>query len=194
MDSEHLSKILRAHFAALTPSIDNVVTSFYFGLDQDPGSHQILAILSENERHQLHQSQAVHLRLIIDPDAHVEKRQAAAEHAGYMHAIIGVPVSSLVHAFGLYLQKVSQTILSLPCSLVERSTLLHIVTHRLQADLQWQTARMDAHQAQIDRVEQSLMTFCQSPQPWADIIRGVLDIFLEIPGIAGSGFVRRDAE
>lgn len=194
MDSEHLGKILRAHSAELTPSIDNVVTSFYFGLDQDPGSHQVLAILSENERHQLHQSQAVHLRLIIDPDAHVEKRQAAAERAGDMHAIIGVPASSLVHAFGLYLQKVSQTILSLPCSLVERSTLLHIVTHRLQADLQWQTARMDAHQAQIDRVEQSLMTFCQSPQPWADIIRGVLDIFLEIPGIAGSGFVRRDTE
>lgn len=194
MDSEHLIKILRTHSAEISPSIENVVSSFYFGLEQEPASHQVLAILSEKERHQLHQSQAAHLSLIIDPDANEAKRQAAAERAGNMHAIIGVPASSLVHAFGLYLQKVSQTILSLPCSLVERSTLLHIVTHRLQADLQWQTARLDAHQAQIDHVEQTLMTFCQSHQPWADIIRGVLDIFLEIPGIAGSGFVRRDAK
>ncbi len=194
MNNESQIKILRAHAAELAPSLDVAVGSFYHGLDQDPSSHQVLSILSLGERQQLHRSQAAHLQLLIDPDANEAERQVAAERAGDMHAIIGVPASSLVTAFDLYLQKVSQIILTLTCSLVERSVLLHIVTHRLHADLRWQTVRMDAHQAQIDRVEQNLMTFSQSYRPWADIIRGVLEIFLEIPGITGTGFVRKDVQ
>lgn len=194
MDDENLIKILRTHATALMPSLDNVVTFFYQDLDQDPASHQILSILTLPERQQLHQTQMMHLRVLIDPDANAPKRQAAAVRAGNLHAIIGVPTSSLVNAFGLYLQKISQTILSLPCSLVERSMLLIIVTQRLQADLQWQTVQMDAYQAQIDHFELTMLTLCHSYQPWADIIRGVLDIFVKIPGVAGCGFLRQSAQ
>ncbi|MHB8920990.1 MAG: EAL domain-containing protein [Halothiobacillus sp.] len=193
MAEKRLAKILSNHATALAVSLDATVESFYHGLDQDPASHHILSILSVEERQQLHQSQVAHLRLLIDPTDDSARRQAMAERAGDIHAIIGVPASSLVNAFGLYLHKISQAILSLPCPLVERSTLLHIVSQRIQADLQWQMKRMDSHQASVDRVEQTLMTLCQSYRPWADIIRGILDIFLEIPGISGSGFVRQGA-
>lgn len=111
-----------------------------------------------------------------------------------MHAIIGVPAASLVNAFGLYQRKISQAILALPSALIERSTLLHIISLRIQSDLQWQMERMDAHQAKIDQVEQSLITICQSDLPWADVIRGVLDAFLGVPGISGCGFMRQGSQ
>lgn len=193
MNDENLAKLLAAHSSVLTSSLDTIVASFYHGLDLEPHSHEVLAILSAEERHRLHESQEKHLRLLIDPDLALEERKATAERAGDMHAIIGVPASSLVNAFGLYSREISQSILSLSCSLVERSALLHIINRRLQEDLQWQMDRMDVHQAQIDRVEQRLMLFCQNPQPWADIIRGILDIFLEIPGVSGGGFTRQGA-
>jgi hypothetical protein len=78
---ENLIKILRTHAAALMPSLDNVVTFFYQDLDQDPASHQILSILTLPERQQLHQTQMMHLRVLIDPDANGPKRQAAAVRA-----------------------------------------------------------------------------------------------------------------
>lgn len=189
-----LAKILADHSTALAASLDETVAYFYQGLDQDPSSHRVLSILSQTERLRLNHAQVEHLRLLIDPEVDPLQLKAAAERAGEMHAIIGVPASSLVNAFGLYLRKVSQAILALPSALIERSTLLHIISLRIQSDLQWQMERIDAHQARIDRVEQTLINVCQSDLPWADVIRGVLDAFLEIPGITGSGFMRHGAQ
>lgn len=194
MSEDRLAKILADHSTALAASLDETVEFFYQGLDQDPSSHRVLSVLTQPERLKLNQAQIEHLRLLIDPEVDPLRLKSAAERAGEMHAIIGVPASSLVNAFGLYLRKISQAILSLPSALIERSTLLHIVSLRIQSDLQWQMECMDAHQAKIDRVEQTLINICQSDLPWADVIRGVLDAFLEIPGITGSGFMRHGAQ
>lgn len=132
-----------------------------------------------------------HLKLIISSDVDDLLLKKVADRAGSMHAIIGVPVSSLVNAFGLYLNQVSQIVLSLSASLVERSTILQIISLRIQSDLQWQIQQMDAHQSIIDRVEKNLIAICRSQLPWADVIRGILDLFLQIPGISGCGFLRQ---
>ena len=194
MSEGRLAKILADHGPELAASLAGTVDFFYQALNEDPNSHRVLSVLSETERQRLNLAQIDHLRLLIDPDVVPQQLQSAAERAGEMHAIIGVPAASLVNAFGLYQRKISQAILALPSALIERSTLLHIISLRIQSDLQWQMERMDAHQAKIDQVEQSLISICQSDLPWADVIRGVLDAFLDVPGISGCGFMRQGAQ
>jgi diguanylate cyclase (GGDEF)-like protein len=191
---ETAARLLGLITSLLERNADAFVERFYIALSQDPESAALLASLSPKEHAHLRQRQHGRVLHILQPDLSKETHQEEARHTGAIHALVGVSTGALVTSMGWYLQSLHDLIGEAPVRGADRNVLAHVVTARLQHELQWQS---EGGQTMREQYQQMLFGLEQA-QPdltqWADLARTVLQSVAELPGMAATVIYKPDAQ
>lgn len=179
---------------AVAQTADAFVAQFHARLESEPQFARILHWLSTEELARLRRRQASHLRHIMTPGLReIEHRQAAA-HIACQNALAGVAVDTLVSSLGWYLQQLQELAANLPGRARDRQQLAHVISARMQVELEAQTGAARDVNEHYQLALVALEHMLQDATQWADIVRTALDTVVELPGMKAAVLFQPDAD
>ncbi|MGC8508034.1 MAG: EAL domain-containing protein [Thiomonas sp.] len=191
---ETTSRLLGLIAPLLERNATAFVERFHTALSQDPESAALLSTLSAEEHVQLRQRQHARLLHILRPDLTKETHQDEAQHTGAIHTLVGVSTGALVSSMGWYLQSMHDLLAEAPVRSPDRAALAHVVTARLQRELQWQSEGAQALREQYLQMLFGLEQMQPDLTQWADLARTVLQSVAALPGVAATVIYKPDAQ
>ena len=178
------------------PLFDDVIrqfaNTFYDRLALDPQARTILEHLSPARREGLVTSQTHHLKLLLSPEASMEKILEVSTGLGVIHALVGVSIPLILSAKSLYSTIFFEKIAKAPLSVSDRLRLLLLFESRLDEDIRRQ---VEAYGKTVERYSDCLTTSSSSAlTPWPDILSRETSSLENLPGMTGVLFLRPDRQ
>ena len=150
--------------------VEQFAREFYAEIHQRRESSAILDQLSPEEFGHLKESQAEHLRQILDPALSADAHQTQALRIGEIHALVGLDASEMILAMQDYTSLVHRSIQSLAWRADRRAELAGIVGERLKHE-------MRAEFEGMRRVEQARQGVLAHMESQADAWSGDRQLF-----------------
>lgn len=167
-----------------------VANDFYDDLAGRSETARILNWLTEDKFAHLKQVQAQHVMMLLDPGLTPEAHRAASEHAGLVHAMMGVDILWLVEAYTLYQNEVYKMLLEHVPDAESREMFMRIMFRRVLMDQVAQASsyrRLDMQIASaFSQANNCVMRASNLPDMERDIMAAISGLDGEI-----SGFIAR---
>ncbi len=166
-----------------------VIAAFYQSLMVDDSSAQLLDLLSVEENAQLRHSQASYLRLVLSPTLTREMHASMARETGLRHNHIGLPAETLSQSFQIYRTTLEKMLYP---EIENRTMLRTLIMERLNNDQSWQLMAYTEAESQRSSAMEDLGLMLNEVANLGDLIQGILDRIIGIPGIVGTEIITID--
>ncbi len=160
-----------------------MVDLFYTTLMTRPDARTVLDLLGPSELERLKSGQVRYLATILSPDLSKPLHEKLAKETGERHAMVGLVPSTLAEAFSLYRHELERFF---PSEERRDALVRGIVIERLANDLSWQLVAFSEIEHERARLTDEFLHLFSTAPNRRDLLKGVLDRIVQIPGIAGA--------
>jgi len=181
--AEAMLKKLQTHLERIA---DAFVERFYADIAKDPESMRILGYLSEREYAHLKHRQVEHFYWLLSPALAEKEHREKSYEVGEIHALLGIPTSSLVHSITIYFHQLGFILDHQPLSIRDQAAIERIVTGRLSNELGIELEAEQALNAQYQQTLFELDQYWHRTNQWTDFNKQLLDTLMRLPGIRGA--------
>ena len=164
-----------------------MIDLFYSTLMMRPEARAILDYLSTQEIENLKSAQIFYLTAVLSPDLSKPQHERLARETGNRHAMVGLDPATLAEAFSLYRHELERFF---PTASRRDSLLRGIITERLANDLSWQLVAFSEIEQERARLTDDFLHLFSTAANRRDLLKGVLDRILQIPGVVGASVAR----
>ncbi|RPE70528.1 diguanylate cyclase (GGDEF)-like protein [Tibeticola sediminis] len=179
---------------SLSPVLESLSARFYALIANDASAAPVLAHLTEAEQAHAAQQLIQHLQYILTPDLNVREHQERSRQVGRTHALVGMPTRTFVRSLGFYAQQLRGLISHLPLPAAERRTLAHLVSLRLQTELEWQLDGAQEIRTRYNDLLYQLEAQQRHPSPGMEYLQDALEAVTELPGMVTAGITAPDVQ
>ena len=181
------------HAQACTASA-GLVDDFYDSLMRRPASRRILERLDDFEFTHLREQQARHLATLVSPSLEAGAHRERALQVGRIHALVGVDMTWLTQAYGLYQEALHRLLeRQAECTADLRRSLVQLVDRRLLFDLQAQSVGYRQVEQELARAAALLQRHALVGSKLNDFYQGCLRALCGLEGLAAAFVGRLDA-
>ncbi|KGI78667.1 EAL domain-containing protein [Oleiagrimonas soli] len=181
--------VLDAVHPHLTGTLKHLVESFYALVLADPHAGRLLGNLHAGDVEHLKKRQLAHMQLLTAASATRKNLIEASQRAGRIHALIGIDSVLLIRWMSVYHENLTRQCNTLPISKRLRHSLVQLLDHRLQDDMQ---AQLEAQTNVQDRYAAIIDQFMPDRgSGWNDAISLEVRLLARLPGMTGVMVLRQ---
>lgn len=159
----------------------------------DPVHAGLLGLFNDDDLARLKAKHAQYLRELVDPESAADMLAAHAEHGGAVHAMCGVQPSEYATAMDQFRQMAVDS-LDVHLPLAAHDNGQRTIHDRIFADLRLHLRGYQEVAASISKVTAGGGAVAGQASTLADLVRGVLDALVQIPGVVFAYFGRPDSD
>jgi EAL domain-containing protein (putative c-di-GMP-specific phosphodiesterase class I) len=166
----------------LAPQMDELVARFYGRLASSPGTAEVLARLTAEERGHLDAHQGRHLLEVLDPAASAQRMALRSRQLGRVHAMVGVELDWYTRAISDVLRDLFAVLRPWPDT--DTWSMVHsVVTERFMHDLQGALLGYRDVDASQHQVLTHLTEVIADASTVADLARDALEALSRLDGV-----------
>ncbi len=169
------------------------VEQFYALVSRDADSAQLLTHLTDAEFSHLKLQQTAHFHRLTAADLQADEHLREATRVGEIHALVGVPTRLLVQSAGLYLQALIDMTHNLRLRPRERRRIVHLLTARMQNELQTQVESAQALREHYQQCVLALEHDLQTGMAWSEFMQQALERLAALRGMRAAALGAPDA-